>query len=71
MVDCYADVDFAGLWGHGKPQDPIFDRSRTGFVATFANCLLLWVSKIQTDIAISTLNSDYLSYIYSLQIGRE
>ena len=24
MVDCYADADFAGLWVHENPQDPIF-----------------------------------------------
>ena len=45
VVDCYADADFAGLWGHEDPQEPIFARSRTGFVITFSNCPLLWVSK--------------------------
>ena len=45
VVDCYADVDFAGLWVHGNPQDPIFSRNRTLFVVNFANCPLLWVSK--------------------------
>ena len=34
-MDCYTDADFAGLWGHGNPQDPICARSRTGFVVTF------------------------------------
>ena len=34
-VDCYADTDFAGLWGYVDPQDPICARSRTGFVVTF------------------------------------
>ena len=29
VVDCYDDADFARLWGHENPQDPIFDRSRT------------------------------------------
>ena len=48
VVDCYADADFAGLWGHEDPQDLICARSRTGFVVTFANCPLLWVSKLQT-----------------------
>ena len=43
VVDCYADADFAGLWGHENPQDPICARSRTGFVVTFANLPLLWV----------------------------
>ena len=40
VVDCYADADFAGLWGHEDPQDPICDRSRTVFVVTFAKCPL-------------------------------
>ena len=58
MVACYVDADFAGLWGHEDPQDPIFARIRTGFVVTFANCPLLWVSKLQIEIALSTLHSD-------------
>ena len=60
VVDCYADADFARLWGHEDPQDPICARSRTGFVVTFSNCPLLWVSKLQTDISFSTLNSEYV-----------
>ena len=48
VVDCYADTDFAGLWGHEDPQYPICARSRTGFVVTFDNSPLLWVSKLQT-----------------------
>ena len=48
VVDCYVDENFAGLWGHEDPQDPICARSRTVFVVTFSNCPLLWVSKIQT-----------------------
>ena len=42
VVDCYADADFAGLWGHENPQDPICARSRTGFVVTIANYPLFW-----------------------------
>ena len=45
VVDCYADAYFSELWGHEDPQDPICDRSRTGFVVTFSKCPLLWVSK--------------------------
>ena len=53
VVDCYADADFAGLWGHEDPQDPICARSITGFVVTFDNCNLLWVSKLQTCISLN------------------
>ena len=61
VVGFYADADFAGMWAHENPQDPIFDRSRTGFVVTFANFPLLWMSKIQADIDISTLYYHYLA----------
>ena len=67
VVDCYADADFAGLWGHEDPQDPICARSRTGFVVTFANCPLLWVSKLQTEIALSTLHSEYVTLSHSVR----
>ena len=65
VVDCYADADFAGLWGQEDPQDPICARGRTGFVVTFSNCPLLWVSKLQTEIALSTLHSEYVTLSHS------
>ena len=34
VVDFYAGVYFAGLWGNANPQEPIFARSRNGFVVT-------------------------------------
>ena len=67
VVDCYADADFAGLWGHEDPQGPIFAKSRTGFVVTFDNCPILWVSKLQTEIALSTLNSKYVALSHSVR----
>ena len=67
VVDFYADADFAGLWGHEDPQDSICARSRTGFVITFDNCPLLWVSKIQTEIALSTLHSEYVALSHSVR----
>ena len=60
VVDCYADADFAGLWVNEDPQDPICAGSRTGFVVTFYNFTLLWVSKLQTYISIYTLHSEYV-----------
>ena len=67
VVDCYDDEDFAGLWGHEYPQDPIFDRIRTGFVVTFSSCTLLWVSKLQTEIALSSLHSEYMALSHSVR----
>ena len=60
-LDCYPDADFAGLWGHEHPQDPHCARSRTGFVITLAGCPVVWSSKLQTEIALSTMESEYVA----------
>ena len=58
---------FAGLWGHEDPQDPICARSRTGFMVTFANCHILWMSKLQTEIALSNLHSECVALSHSVR----
>ena len=67
VVDGYTDADCFGLWWHENPKDPIFARSRNGFVATFSNCPLLWVSKVQTEIALSTLHYEYVALSHSVR----
>ena len=61
VVDFYSDADFAGLWGHENLQDPFGYRSGNWFVVTFTNFPLLWVSKLQTEIALSILHSQYVA----------
>ena len=58
-IDCYVDADFAGLWGFEDPQDPISVKSRTGFVLCLAGCPIIWMSKLQSDIALSTMEAEY------------
>jgi hypothetical protein len=36
-------------------------KSRTGYVLTLAGCPLIWASKLQTEIALSTLESKYIA----------
>eukprot|EP00956_Cyclotella_meneghiniana_P016664 scaffold26464_cov80-Cyclotella_meneghiniana.AAC.2 len=60
-VDCYPDADFAGLYGHEDKQDPHCVRSRTGYVILLANCPILWKSKLQTEIALSTMEAEYVA----------
>ena len=60
-MNCYPDADFAGLWRHEDPQDPHCVRSCTGYVLTFAGCAVLWVSKLQTEIALSTIESEHIA----------
>ena len=61
QLDCYVDADFAGLWGSEDNQDPVCVKSRTGYVLTLGGCPLLWVSRLQTEIALSTLEAEYIA----------
>ena len=57
-VDCYPDVEIAGLFGHKYPQDSHCVQSRTGYGICLAGCPALWVSKFQIEITFSTLESE-------------
>lgn len=60
-IDCYPDADFAGLYGHEDSQDPHCARSRTGYVIRAFSCPILWRSKLQTEIALSTMEAKYVA----------
>jgi hypothetical protein len=60
-IDCFPDADFAGLYGHEDSQDPHCARSRTGYIILAFNCPVLWRSKLQTEIALSTMEAEYVS----------
>jgi hypothetical protein len=59
-VDCYVDADFAGLFGKDDPQDPACSQSRTGYVILLGGCPVFWLSKLKTEIAMSTMASEYI-----------
>eukprot|EP00804_Cyclotella_cryptica_P004978 CCRYP_014091-RA/>CCRYP_014091-RA protein AED:0.33 eAED:0.35 QI:0/0/0/1/0/0/4/0/696 len=60
-VDCYPDADFAGLYGHKDSQDPHCARSHTGYVILAFGCPVLWRSCLQTEIALSTMEAEYVA----------
>ena len=60
-VELYADADYAGLWGAEDPTDLISVKSRSGFVVTLDGVPVFWQSKMQTEIALSTQESEYIS----------
>jgi hypothetical protein len=60
-IDCYPDADFAGLWNHNNKNDPHCIRSRTGYITCLSNCPVLWISKLQTEIALSTMEAVYVA----------
>ena len=55
-IDVYPDADFAGFYGYEKVDNPFCTSRKTGFVMiTMADCPVLWHSKLQTEMAESTI----------------
>jgi hypothetical protein len=67
QVNCYVDADFAGLWGKENDQDPISVKSRSRYIITFMTCSILWSSKLQSQVALSTMEAEYISLSQYMQ----
>jgi hypothetical protein len=48
-------------------QDPSTAKSRTGYIIQYASCPLLWASKLQTQIALSTTEAEYIALSTALR----
>ena len=58
--DCYVDADFQGGWDiETATEDSTTAKSRTAYIVMYAGCPIVWASKMQTDIALSTTESEY------------
>jgi hypothetical protein len=60
-LDLWVDADFAGLWNIADTDDPAAVRSRTGFVITLGAVPVIWKSKLQSEIALSTCEAEYIA----------
>ena len=60
-LDVYVDADFAGLWSYEDPRDPSCVRSRTGYVITLGSVPIIWKSKLQEQVALSTMVAEHIA----------
>jgi hypothetical protein len=60
-LDLWVDADFAGLWNHNDAEDPLSVKSRTGYVITLGEIPVVWRSKLQGEIALSTCEAEYIA----------
>jgi hypothetical protein len=64
----YVDADFGGLWDRETAADnPITSKSRTGYVVMYAGCPIIWGSTLQSEIALSTTEAEYLALSTALR----
>ena len=66
-LECYVDADHAGGWNSCTSTDASNLFSRTGYVIKYANCPIYWKSKLQTEIALSTCEAEYLALSAALR----
>jgi Reverse transcriptase (RNA-dependent DNA polymerase)/GAG-pre-integrase domain len=67
-LECYCDADFAGNYIKEEAENDVNTaRSRSGYIIKYAGCPLLWKSKLQTEIALSTTESEYISLSTALR----
>ena len=60
-LELYVDADFTGLWTAKSPDDPISVKSQTGFIIMIGGAPVIWSSKLQTEIALSTCEAEYIA----------
>jgi hypothetical protein len=60
--ECYVDASHAGDWKQSAAiEDPSTARSRTGYIILFAGYPIIWSSRIQTEIALSVTEAEYIA----------
>ena len=61
------DADFAGLHGRDPNHSDTSAKSHTGYIITLGGCTILWKSQLQTEISLSTLESEYSALSASMR----
>ena len=76
--ECYVGADFAGTFNKLNASGPTACLSCTGYVISYANCHILWSSKMQSIITLSMTKAEYITLsaalrdvIYILQLVTE
>ena len=58
----WADADFSGNWIPEEAEgEPDTARSRSGYIMSYLGCPILWKSQLQTEIALSSTESEYIA----------
>jgi hypothetical protein len=60
-LDAYCDSDFAGVWHQEFAHLHASCLSSTGFIIVLAGVPIHWSSKLQTEIALSSTEAEYIA----------
>ena len=65
-LKCFGDLNFADLYGIEENQYQMRPKSHNEYIITFARYLLPFVSKLLTEVVVSTLHVEHISLSQSL-----
>ena len=63
----YVDASFAGDWNKVWSEEPTSVISRTGYLIKYGTCPNIWCFKLQSEIALSVTESEYIELSQSLR----
>ncbi len=68
--EVHVDCDFAGNWvKEDAMNDPSTAKSRTGFIISCGGCPVIWASRLQTEVVLSTAESECVGLSEALRIA--
>ena len=67
-LSVWVDADFSGNWNRENVDvDESTAKSRTGYVIMLAGCPIHWKSKLQSQVALSSCEAEYISLSQSMR----
>ena len=67
-LEVFVDADFSGNWDNkDAAHNRDTARSRHGYIITYRGCPIIWKSQMQTEIALSSTESEYMGLSYALR----
>ena len=66
--EVHVDAEFGGLFNRETAaDDPDTARSRGGYIVRYANCPIIWSSRLITEICLSTTEAEYVALSESMR----
>ena len=63
----FVDESFAGDWNQSWSEEPSSVLSRTGYIIYYGGCLIIWHSKLQSNISLSTIEVEYIVLSHAMR----
>ena len=64
---CHVDATWAGHWLKSQLNDKTCALAQTGFLIWYVNCLIVWGSKMQTLVVLSTTEAEIIALSSALR----